>query len=123
MDGVAIAATFGGIATIIGLFMKYISSRDKSQEKRDEMFVKALSESTKATIDMMESQKKDSRIALKQNKKIGDQAEQRNGHLAEVSVSGNLKILAAIAKLPSIEIANQSVDTQTVKNQTIKELI
>jgi len=119
MDGVAIAATLGGIATIIGLFMKYISSRDKSQEKRDEIFVKALSENTGAMKKVATATQQAAR-----------EAKERNGHLAELStenkqlivdnnknnLENNQRIFEAIAHLK-----NQSVDNQTVKNLTIKE--
>jgi len=119
MDGVAIAATLGGIATIIGLFMKYISSRDKSQEKRDEIFIKALFENTGAMKKVATATQQAAR-----------EAKERNGHLAELStenkklivdnnknnLENSQRIFEAIARLKS-----QSIESQTVKHQTIKE--
>ena len=112
MDAASITAIFAGAIGVMTLFfgfMRWIIVR----------LTESLDKNTKATADMMEAQKKDSKEALKLHKKVGDQAEIRNGHLADIQVDGNLKILEAIAKLPSIGIANQSVDNQTVKHQTI----
>ena len=114
MDAASITAIFAGaigVMTLFFAFMRWIVVR----------LTESFDKNTQATADMMKSQREDSKKALTLHKKVGDQAEIRNGHLAEIQVSGNLKILEAIAKLPSIEIANQSVDNQTVKHQTIKE--
>ena len=82
MDGVAIAAILAGIASIIGLFMKYISTRDKSQERRDDIFVAALADNTSAMKKVADATSKSAK-----------EAKERNGHLAELSTENKQLIV------------------------------
>ena len=94
------------------VFLKYIQSKDESQQKRDELFAKSLEKNTQAMAEVA--------VATKKSAK---EAEQRNGHLAELALENqreNQKHQTAV--LDAIKhITNQHVDNQVVNNQQIKE--
>ena len=117
MDGVAITAILAGLGTIIGIFLKYISGRDKSQQITDDVFATALLANTNAM-------KSVAAATTKQAK----EAEKRNGHLAEIATSNNeinLKnqeaILNAITNISKQHISKQSVKEQVIEHSTVRE--
>lgn len=88
MDAAIIVAIIGGIGAMFGTFLKYVSNRDKAQERRDLAFAKALNSNTAAMKEV-----------AKQTKKAADEAAQRNGHLAEIAAENqktNAEVLANI---------------------------
>jgi hypothetical protein len=104
--------TAGTVAAIF-LFLKYITSLNKSQTRRDDLFAKALDKNTDAM-----------KAVAKSNDKQAKEAEKRNGHLAEIAVENknsnftqNQAILTAITNLKSQHIGTQVVDKQTVKKE------
>ena len=119
VDTVTVVGIITALGTIFGLFMKYISSRDKAQERResaqaerDAAFVQSLKDNTKA----MQS-------VAHETKKAATEAAQRNGHLAEIAAENQAAnaiaqkdILDTIAK-----IKTQTVEHQVVKDQTVNE--
>lgn len=114
MDGIAITAVLAGTGAIIALFIKYISSRDTMQEKRDEIFAKALAVNTKA----MEAVAKSSQEVALETAKGNREAKERNGHLGEQNIQITQLITGQNKDLAAIRASSQdSADTnvRTVK--------
>jgi len=110
-----------GIIILASLFLKYISSKDKSQELRDEKFVTAIDTMARTHRDVAISNKE----IAKYTKQGNEEAKERNGHLAELQLEGKSASNAnAIAILEAVkEIKTQHVSVQNVDKQTIKEEI
>lgn len=97
--------TAGTVAAIF-LFLKYITSLNKSQNHRDDVFAKALDDMTKSN----------NRIAL-YTKKGNDEAAQRNGHLAELTIQSKNDTIKAVNAIKTQHVSTQVVDKQTVKEK------
>lgn len=114
----SLGPTAGAVVVVI-LFLRYIQSKDKSDDDRNKQNTAALNENTKA----MKS------VAIATTKQARE-AEKRNGHLAEIATANNeiniknqKAILDAIANLPIQHIKTQLVDKQTVNRETIKKQV
>lgn len=114
-----IGAVFGGVGTLFGIFMKYIKSRDDAEEKRQEaqakrdaVFVKSISDNTRAMKNVAEA-----------TNRAANEAKERNGHLAEIAQENQTANNAVhLQILNSIEnIATQKVGTQVVEHQEVKK--
>jgi len=110
MDAAAITALGIIFTGLTGLFLKFVTDNRKSQEERDKIFAKNLEANTKAM-----------KLVAQATQKQAKEAEQRNGHLAEIAVENKQSnyeqsqlILAAISNLPTQHVSRQIVDNQTV---------
>ena len=117
MDAAAISAIGAIFTGLVVIFLKFVGDNQKSQVKRDAMFAQALIDLT----DTGKKQVKASERVAKAQEKTAREAEQRNGHLAELSITNsdiNTKnqkaILDAIASLPTQHVGTQVVDNQTI---------
>lgn len=90
----------GAAVIVVLLFLRYITGKDKSQENRDAVFIKALN-------DLTQSNKQ---VALA-TRKAAKEAKERNGHLAELAIE-NQKVNA--------DVLNQIAHAVTVKDQKVE---
>lgn len=100
------------------LFLQYITDKDKKQVKRDEMFAASLNKLNK-------SSEKIAQATIKGNQ----EAEKRNGHLAELQLKSQgifervadrnrevtMKVLEAVQCIDNQHVKHQTVDEQDVK--------
>lgn len=104
---VAIAAISLAGAIVAGFFA-LVARQDKTHQR----IAAALDHNTKSQADIAKETK-----GMKQELAKGnDEAEARNGHLADLVISGHKQIAEALE-----HIGNQSVDEQVVNHQTIKK--
>lgn len=111
MDGVAITAILVGVGGIITMFIKYIASRDKAQERRDAVFATALATNTAAMQAVAKSTAKSAR-----------EAKERNGHLAELAIENNknnqeqnAKSLEILSRIDMTSTTNARVNSQSLE--------
>jgi len=99
--------TAGAVAVVL-LFLKFISDQSKAQAGRDEMFSASLNHNTSAM-----------KAVARATTKAAEEAEKRNGHLAELAIENKEATLKAISLVQG-NVKSQHVDTQVVDRQTIK---
>lgn len=108
-DVSALGPTAAAVIVVLA-FLKYISDKDRSQERRDVTFAKMLKENTDAMRDVADATKKQAR-----------EAAERNGHLAELAMENqkvNLEhhkvLMDAVKNIDSQHITKQIVEEQKV---------
>lgn len=95
-----------GIVTVVLLFLKYVTGKDKGQMRRDDVFARALDELTKSN----------NKIAL-YTKRGNEEAAQRNGHLAELTIQSKKDTIKAVNTIKIQHIKAQVVDRQLIKEK------
>lgn len=114
MDAAAITAVGGIFIGIVTIFLKFVTDNQKSQAKRDEVFIKNMQENTAAMNSVAR--------ATAQSAK---EAKERNGHLAELQLNSqamidrNYEAVDGAVREVISHINNQEVRTQHVDKQII----
>lgn len=122
-----LTAVFGAFGTILFGFFKYAQSREnhfaKSRDNQAKAFDKSIDKLARALRDNTAS-----------NKRIADEAKQRNGHLAELQVKSQElivahskdvekmsgKIIAAVSNIFEQHVKHQVVDKSDVKTENVE---
>jgi len=113
MDAAAITAIGGIFTGLVIIFLKFVNDNQKSQQKRDEVFIKNMQDNTAAMNQV-----------AKATSQSAKEAKERNGHLAELQLTSqslierNYKAVKEAIK----DVTNQHIGTQIVDNQTINTL-
>jgi len=96
---------------IVLLFLRYITGKESTQEKRDAIFARSMD-------NVAHSMKQ---VAV-ETRKAAKEAKERNGHLAELAVENNRNNLEQNKQImKSIsDISSQHVDKQIVTHQEVK---
>lgn len=120
-----IGAFFGGLALLAGAFFKYMDIREKAaraerQEERVEFekIITVLTESRDANTKATQKNTEAMMEVANATKKAADEAEKRNGHLAELQLASQKMIADNFAAIHNIN--EQKVQHQTVMNETVK---
>ena len=92
----------GAAVVCVYLFLKYMTGKDKTQEKRESAFVDAM----RTLSDNIAEQSENSKRVAEATEKAAVEAAQRNGHLGEQNIEiaklvkdSNNAVLAAIKEL------------------------
>lgn len=109
----AIFTAFGGL--LVG-FYKYAQAREKDFERSRVNQTNAFDRTIAKLADSIDASTKAHKDVAKQTKRAADQAEKRNGHLAELQIEARDDVLKAINS-----IKTQNVHEQVVKHQTVEE--
>lgn len=113
---VLLGAVFAAFGTILVGFYKYAQAREKDFEKSREAQTVAF---TNALDNLGKKIEADSRVGqelVKETRKGNQEAEARNGHLAEITVQARDQVIDVIQTLKT-----QNVNEQVVEHQVIKE--
>lgn len=120
-----IGAFFGGLALLAGAFFKYMDIREKAakEERKEERakfekIVTVLTESRDANTKAIEKNSEAMMEVANATKKAADEAEKRNGHLAELQLASQKMIADNFNAIHNI--SEQKVQHQTVLNETVK---
>lgn len=113
MDAAAIAAIGVIFTGLVSIFLKFVGDSQKSQEKRDAVFIKNMQENTSAM-----------KQVAKATTQSAKEAKERNGHLAELQLKSQEMIdrnynavQDAVANITNQHVRTQIVDTQTIKDK------
>lgn len=111
---VLLAAIFGAFGAILVGFYKYANAREKdfakSRDNQVDAFNKIIDKLTKSLNANVEAH----REVAKQTRRAADEAEKRNGHLADLTIEARTDIIKAIKSLDKQTIAEQQVEHQHV---------
>lgn len=111
-----LVAVFGAFGTILVGFYKYAQAREKdfelSRKNQSEAFDKSIEKLTVALTQNVEAHKE---VAAAMNKSA-EEAETRNGHLAEISQQNADRIVREIKKIK----VNQNIKDQNVEHQHVE---
>ena len=127
-------AFFGGLALLAGAFFKYMATREKAaameRKQQSEVFVAALDKLGKHIDKSAEVQERsivEAKLGREAQQKAAQEAENRNGHLAELSIENKKSnaeqysvIIKAISDMKEQHVGLQHVDKQTVVTETVK---
>lgn len=132
MSGVELAtiltAVFGAFGSILYGFYRYAQAREKDFEKARQLAAKAYAKSTKDLSKALD------RVA-KASERTADEAKQRNGHLAELSIKSQELILAhnkdveklsgriieAVSNVIEQHVGHQTVDKADIKEENVEK--
>ena len=112
---IIIASVSGLIVTVATAFLKYLGSITKAD--REERVTTA-----KYYADSLEMLSKNLQENTESNRRIADEAKERNGHLAELQLKSQEMIDRNFEcyKTGMLELKNQHVKSKTVDKQIIK---
>lgn len=111
---VLLTAVFGAFGAILLGFYKYANAREKdfakSRDNQTVAFEKTIDELSKSLNANVQAHKE----VAKQTKRAADEAEKRNGHLAELTIEARTDVIKAIKSLDRQTITEQQVEHQHV---------
>lgn len=112
MDAASITAIGVIFTGLVSIFLKFVGDSQKSQAKRDSVFIDNMQKNTAAM-----------NLVAKATQQSAKEAKQRNGHLAELQLKSQEMIDRNYhATQQAIKtVQNQHVKTQIVDTQTIKD--
>lgn len=113
VDAAAITAIGVIFTGLVSIFLKFVGDIQKSQAKRDEVFVDSMRKNTAAMKEV-----------AKATTQQAKEAKERNGHLAELQLKSQEMIdrnynavQDAVANITNQHVKTQIVDTQTIKDK------
>lgn len=109
MDTAVFLAVLGLFGTIVGGLFKLFSDADKTQQRHAEAqlaVAKALNAVAETNKEIADA-----------TRKGAEEAEARNGHLAEITVESKKQV---IDRIDGLVIQQQTVHNQIVENETVK---
>lgn len=112
MDAAAIIAIGGIFTGLVTIFLKFVGDSQKSQAKRDEVFIKNMKDNTEAM-----------KQVAKATTQSAKEAKERNGHLAELQLKSQEMIDRNYNAVKDAvkNVTSQHIDTQIVEKQTVKD--
>jgi len=103
----SVLGIFIGMLTGFYALVRFMLSQSATASDADRTERQELSKAIDGMADGM-------RKVAESNKRIADESEKRNGHLAEITVQSRDQVLSAIGN-----IKEQHVETQVVNNETV----
>lgn len=139
--GVLLGAVFAAFATIVGVLLRYMESREKASSverqndtKTNNEALKLLSVQIEANTRQGQEQTKAMREVARETRKAASEAKERNGHLGEqniqitemIAAMGNEIIdrsdrnLKAVQNVHTQRVVRQEIEKSTVKDEHVE---
>ena len=121
---VLLGAIFGAFGAILVGFYKYANAREKdfaesrdNQTKAFEAVIDKLGEHLESNTQAVEGLRGETRSMRKVHEQGYKEAEQRNGHLAELTIQARDDVVKVINKIDKQQVKEQTIEHQHVKNK------
>lgn len=121
---VLLGAVFTAFGTLLFGFYKYAQAREedfeKSRKNQVDAFdktIKHLAKSINASTKAHKEVARETKVVAIETKKAAEQAEKRNGHLAELQIEARADIINAINQITTQKVKDQIVEHQHVNEK------
>lgn len=117
---VLLTAVFGAFGAILIGFYKYANAREKDFAKSRDNQTEAFDKSIEKLAKSLDANVKANKDVATQTRRAADEAEKRNGHLAELTIEARADVIKAIKSLDKQKVTEQEVAHQHV-HEVVKE--
>lgn len=117
---VLLTAVFGAFGAILIGFYKYANAREKDFAKSRDNQTAAFEKTIDKLAKSLDANVKAHKDVATQTRRAADEAEKRNGHLAELTIEARTDVIQAIKSLDRQKVTEQEVAHQHV-HEVIKE--